>query len=73
MPDIVPDSEREKRYDRWYELTKLYHDAVRHRAEPKEVAATKTLADDAWSAYVEIVTNNLTGRFDGYDNPQGPR
>lgn len=73
MAQIVPESERERRYDRWYELTKLFHDAVRHGVDPVEAAATKTLADEAWAAYVEVVTNNLTGTFDGYENPAGPR
>ena len=72
MGAIVPESERERRYDRWYELTKLYHDAVRRGVEPKEAEATKTMADEAWAAYVEVVTNNLTGRFDGYEHPAGP-
>ena len=73
MADLIPESEREKHYDRWYELTKLYHDAVRHDADVKEIAATKSIADDAWAAYVDIVTNNLTGSFDGYEHPLGPR
>jgi hypothetical protein len=73
MAEIVPESERERRYDKWYDLTKLYHSAVRHGAEEREIQATKTLADEAWAAYVEVVTNNLTGSFDGYENPVGPR
>jgi hypothetical protein len=73
MAEIVPESERERRYDRWYELTKLYHQAVRHGVEAKEIASTKDIADEAWQAYVEVVTNNLTGRFEGYETPQGPR
>jgi hypothetical protein len=73
MADIVPDSERERRYDKWYELTKLYHSAVRHDIEANELQATKDLADEAWASYVEVVTNNLTGQFEGYESPQGPR
>lgn len=73
MAGIVPESERERRYDKWYDLTKLYHDAVRRGVEAKEIAATKDLADEAWAAYTDVVTNNLTGRFDGYESPQGPR
>ena len=73
MPEIVPQSERERRYDRWYELTKLYHDAVRHKIDDKEIATTKAMADEAWAQYTDVVTNNLTGRFEGYENPQGPR
>ena len=73
MAQIVPESERERRYDRWYELTKLFHDAVRHGVDETEVASTKTLVDEAWAAYIEVVTNNLTGTFDGYENPVGPR
>ena len=73
MAEIVPDSERERRYDRWYQLTMLYHNAVRHAVEVKEIDATKALADEAWASYIEIVTNNLTGRFEGYEFPNGPR
>ncbi len=73
MPEIVPQSERERRYDRWYELTKLYHDAVRRKIDEKEIVATKTMVDEAWAQYTDVVTNNLTGRFEGYENPQGPR
>ncbi len=73
MPEIVPQSERERRYDRWYELTKLYHDAVRRQIDEKEIMATKTMVDEAWAQYTDVVTNNLTGRFEGYENPQGPR
>lgn len=71
MAGIVPESERERRYDKWYELTQLYYDAVRHGVETKEVIATKELADEAWASYIEVVTNNLTGRFEGYEFPQG--
>ena len=73
MANIVPESERERRYDKWYDLTKLYHDAVRHGVPAAEATATQTLADEAWASYVEVVINNLTGSFDGYENPTGPR
>jgi hypothetical protein len=73
MPEIVPESERERRYDQWYELTRLYYQAVRHGVEASEVAATKDIADEAWQAYVDVVTNNLTGRFEGYEAPHGPQ
>jgi len=73
MPKIVPQSERERRYDRWYEFTKLYHDAVRHEIDTTEIATTKSMADEAWAQYTDVVTNNLTDRFEGYENPQGPR
>ena len=73
MSDMVPESERERRYDKWYQLEKLHRDAIRRNVDPKEIAATKVLVDEAWAAYVEVVTNNLTGTFDGYENPRGPR
>ena len=73
MPEIVPDSEREKRYDRWYELTKLYHEALRRGVEAREADLTKSMAQEAWADYVEVATNNLTGRFEGYEHPKGPR
>ena len=73
MPEIFPQSERDRRYNRWYKLSQLYHDAVRHKIEGKEIAATKSMVDEAWAEYTDVVTNNLTGRFEGYENPQGPR
>ena len=73
MSNLVPESERERRYDTWYDLTLLYRDAVRRGVDQREVDATKALVDEAWAHYVEVVTNNLTGTFDGYEHPQGPR
>jgi hypothetical protein len=73
MPEIVPESERERRYNRWYELESLYRDALRREIDPKEVDATKAMVNEAWADYVDVVTNNLTGRFEGYERPEGPR
>ncbi len=57
MAAIVPETERERSYYRWYELTLLYHDAVRRGVPAPEVQATKVLADEAWDAYVETISD----------------
>jgi hypothetical protein len=56
MGELVPDTDRERLYTRWYDLTVLYHEAVRHRVDPSEAEATKTLAYEAWDAYVASIT-----------------
>lgn len=57
MAMMAPDTERERRYYRWYELSLLYHEAVRNAQPASEIAATKTLADEAWDAYVETISD----------------
>ena len=57
MVAIVPETERERSYSRWYDLSLLYHDAVRRGVSPSEVQATKVLADEAWDAYVETISD----------------
>ena len=57
MAAIVPETERERSYYRWYELSLLYHDAVRRGVPAHEVEATKVLADEAWDAYVETISD----------------
>ncbi len=57
MAAIVPETERERSYYRWYELSLLYHDAVRRGVPAPEVQATKVLADEAWDAYVETISD----------------
>jgi hypothetical protein len=59
MSALVPDTDREKLYDRWYELRNLYLGAIRQNAPEVEVAATKTLVDDAWDAYTGNVTERM--------------
>ena len=57
MAAIVPETERERCYDRWYDLSLLYHEAVRMGVAPSEVQATKSLADEAWDAYIETISD----------------
>jgi hypothetical protein len=59
MSELVPDTDREQLYDRWYELRNLYLDAIRRNTPEVEVAATKILVDEAWDAY----TGNATERM----------
>ena len=54
---MAPETERERRYYRWYELSMLYHEAVRNRVARPETEATKTMADEAWEAYVETISD----------------
>ncbi len=57
MAAIVPETERERSYYRWYELSLLYHDAIRRGVPASEVQATKVLADEAWDAYIETISD----------------
>ena len=57
MATMVPDTERERRYERWYELSLLYYEAVRNCLAASEIAATKSLADEAWDAYTETISD----------------
>ncbi len=57
MDTMAPETERERCYFRWYELSLLYHEAVRKAVPDPEVAATKSLADDAWDAYIETISD----------------
>jgi hypothetical protein len=58
---MIPDTEKERLYDRWYELTVLYHEAVRLKADPAEAEATKVMAAEAWDDYVICVTEGMRG------------
>lgn len=57
MTTIVPDTERERRYLRWYDLSLLRHEAVRRGVDPAEIEATSSLAAEAWDAYVETISD----------------
>ena len=57
MPTLVPLTERERLYFRWYELSMLYHEAIRHDVDESEVRATKAAADEAWLDYVETISD----------------
>ena len=57
MAAIVPETERERSYYRWYDLSLLYYDALRRGVAPVEVQATKSLADEAWDAYVDTISD----------------
>ncbi len=54
---MVPETERERRYDRWYELSRLYYEAVRNSVSEAELQATKLLTDEAWDAYIETISD----------------
>ncbi len=57
MAAMVPETERERRYDRWYELSRLYYEAVRNSVSEAELQATKLLTDEAWDAYIETISD----------------
>lgn len=54
---MIPDTERERLYYRWYELNLLYYDAVRRDVVESEILATKVMADIAWDAYIETISD----------------
>ena len=56
MGTLVPDTDRERLYWRWYDLSVLYHEAIRRGLQPVEAQVTKTLADEAWEDYVASIT-----------------
>ena len=57
MAAIVPETERERRYYRWYDLSVLYSEAVRMGVAAVEIEATKSMVEDAWDAYVETISD----------------
>ena len=57
VASLIPETEREKRYYRWYELSVLYSEAVRKGIDQKEISATKLMTDDAWNAYLETISD----------------
>ena len=61
MGELVPDTDREQLYERWYELSVLYHEAIRLSVDPSEAKATKSMADEAWEDYVACVTAGMAG------------
>ena len=60
---LVPETDRERLYMTWYDLSVLYRDALARAAGDGDVQATKAVADEAWLAYVECIS----------DIPQSPR
>ena len=54
---MIPDTESELLYYRWYELNLLYYDAVRRDVVESEILATKVMADIAWDAYIETISD----------------
>ena len=54
---LVPDTDRERLYLTWYDLSVLYRDALSRAARPADVEATKAMADEAWLAYVESISD----------------
>ncbi len=57
MGTMIPETERERRYDRWYELSLLYYEAVRKGVTEAEIGATKSMAEEAWDAYVDTISD----------------
>ncbi len=57
MGTMIPETERERRYDRWYELSLLYYEAVRKGVAEVEIGATKSMAEEAWDAYVDTISD----------------
>ncbi len=54
---LVPETDRERLYLTWYDLSVLYHDALSHAARAAYVQATKAMADEAWLSYVECISD----------------
>ena len=54
---LVPETDRERLYLTWYDLSVLYHDALSHAAGAADVQATKAMADEAWLSYVECISD----------------
>ena len=54
---LVPETDRERLYLTWYDLSVLYHDALARAAGVGDVQATKAMADEAWLAYVECISD----------------
>ena len=54
---LVPETDRERLYLTWYDLNVLYDDALRRAVREADVGATKAVADEAWHAYVECISD----------------
>lgn len=54
---LVPETDRERLYLTWYDLSVLYNDALARAAGVGDVQATKAMADEAWLAYVECISD----------------
>ena len=54
---LVPETDRERLYLTWYDLSVLYNDALARAAGVSDVQATKAMADEAWLAYVECISD----------------
>ena len=57
---LVPETDRERLYLTWYDLNVLYDGARSRAARAADVQATKALTDEAWSAYVESISDVLS-------------
>lgn len=57
MGMLVPETDRERLYLTWYDLSVLYNDALSRAASAGDVQATKAMADEAWLAYVECISD----------------
>ena len=54
---LVPETDRERLYLTWYDLSVLYDDALRRAAREADVQETKAIADEAWHAYIECISD----------------
>ena len=54
---LVPETDRERLYLTWYDLSVLYSDALARATGVSDVQATKAMADEAWSAYIESISD----------------
>ncbi len=54
---LVPETDRERLYLTWYDLSVLYNDALTRAAGVRDVQATKAMADEAWLAYIECISD----------------
>ncbi len=54
---LVPETDRERLYLTWYDLSVLYDDALSRAARSADVQETKAMADEAWGAYIESISD----------------
>ncbi len=58
---LVPATDRERLYMTWYDLSVLYDDALRRAGREADVRETKAVADEAWHAYVDTISDVRAG------------
>ncbi len=55
MAAMVPESERERRYMVWYDLSLLEDQARLRRVRQAELDATHALVVEAWERYIQTI------------------